>query len=223
MLPQIAWLIQQNCRIVMLVTAGLDSRTTVAIARNTAADITFFTHDSENAADRQDVETFSRIAARMSLHHLAIAMRNSSAIIPTEMFQHTSFFPHSRSATAAYLRLFSESIHIRSNLAEIGRAYYRKLNVTYPETATPRALARSWRHMQSNRAAVTAFEEWIAKIGLIDVDLDYDYMDLFYWEHRMPAWYGLLLRETDIAMETLSIFNMRYLLEAMLSAPEGIE
>ncbi len=220
MQPQIVWLTQQSRRLVMSATAGLDSRTAVAIARSAAADITFFTHKSEKAADRQDAETFSIIAAQMGLHHVLIDTRDHSNLLPDETFQHNSFFPHSRSATATYLRLFPESIHIRSNLAEIGRAYYRGLNVTYPETATPRALARSWRHMQSNPAAVAAFEQWITKTGLVDVGMSYDYLDLFYWEHRMPAWYGLLLRETDIALETLSIFNTRNLLQTMLGAPE---
>lgn len=48
---------------------------------------------------------------------------------------------------------------------------------------------------------------------------NYNYFDLFYWEHRMTLWHSLIVLESDMAYETHILYNNRVLLSKMLTAP----
>lgn len=220
MRAQMEWLIKQDRPIVMSGTAGLDSRTSLAAVNGHCDKIRFFTHFGSQPSFLEDANTFSGIASDHGLDHILIDTKNISRRLPAGVFAKAAFFGHTPGHTSFYYESFpDDTVHIRSNLAEIGRAFYRRLNVTYPEPGTASALARSWRHMGKHQAAVEAFDVWSRKTGLFDVGMGYDYLDLFYWEHRMPAWYGVLLLESDIAFDTLSLFNARIIFLEMLSAP----
>ncbi|MFN3866699.1 MAG: hypothetical protein ACK4MD_08315, partial [Demequina sp.] len=44
-----------------------------------------------------------------------------------------------------------------------------------------------------------------------------DPRDLMYWEHRMGAWHGQVVLESDIAFETVSLYNSRLVISALMS------
>ena len=114
-----------------------------------------------------------------------------------------------------------DRIHVRSNLAEIGRVYYKR----YSHELNAKELARLYTKtdFHKNEDVIKLFEEFMDVTGFEKKNLyNFEYHDLFYWEHRMALWHSWLLLEGDMSHETFILFNNRKLLENILEIPKEI-
>ena len=130
-----------------------------------------------------------------------------------------------RAAAHAYFlrhRGSHESVHVRSNLSEIGRNFYHWRKVSVCDDAY--ALARLWSSkfrsdldLQEQMAITDAFEDFAQATEFFFTPLEKSVQ--FYWEHRMGTWHAQVCSESDVALDSASLYNCRKIIEAFLSVP----
>jgi predicted glycosyltransferase len=223
-------LLHSNYKLAISLSAGMDSRATLAAARDKVRDVLFFTYGevpptSESYFDlrttKVDALVAMDIARFFGLNHIFL---ENIAVESDEDFRDfnrllscNTYYVYGRNLAKAYLeQLPSNLLHIRSNISEIGRAFYQKAGFKLP--LTPSEMARIWKHMENNELAIQAFREFAEVTGFKSI-LNYDPYDMFYWEHRMGTWHSLIILESDVAFDTHVLFNCRALAEKMLSVP----
>jgi hypothetical protein len=207
-------------------TAGVDSRVSVAASRDARAAVRYFTYRRPDLEkDNEDVSVAQSIAESVGLRHEVLD------VIPSDLspeldasIREATFLAHGRAIVAAYRRAFSpETTHIRSNIGEIGRSFYRRTNTgaAMPASAARISaldLAMLWGHGYVSEPVVAAFDDWMVATRFGDV-AGLDPLDVLYWEHRMSCWHASVVLESDFAFETHVLFNSRWILERMLAVP----
>ncbi|WP_419658225.1 hypothetical protein [Desulfosarcina variabilis] len=200
-------------------TAGLDSRTVLAAARNVVGKNPVMTvRQIDKPDDHADVQVASQLASLLGLGHDII---KSSLIIDDAFLQsfkqHTAL-PHYiyvPDAQAIYNRYQRKRVAVTGSISEIGRLSFRML-LRKPETEPIDAydLARLQK-MGRQAYAVKAFGEWQSGLGNIhNVPL----LDMFEWEQGHGNWLAMCHTEFDMAWKDLySPFNCRNLLTLLLS------
>jgi hypothetical protein len=203
-------------------TAGLDSRVTLALMRH-CKDALYFTYDiqykAKNRASEHDLGTALEIASKFGLRHQVVAVQERD--VPEEtrsaMARNTPL-NHARALAYAYMeQLPAGSLHVRSNVYEIGRSYYRGAGYTTSDLTAKEMLYIASSKKSRDRSSVDAFQEFKNSTEFDSAaQFGYDPLDLFYWEHRMGAWMATILHESDIAHETHILINSREILDATL-------
>lgn len=223
---QSKFLVGSGQHLMLSLTAGIDSRTSLAVLRPIAHHLTAFTYVLEfgRFADLPiigiDEAVASKIASDLSLTH-RLARIGNPAVRPEleEVLEANTHHEHIWPLAQWYLdNLASETLHIRSNVYEIGRAFYRK---SRPRLLPldPGMMAET--HRRSNRERPAAIEAFVEFHRLTDFDSlhGHDPYDLFYWEHRVGRWHANVVAESDISHETWVLINSRRILELLLAAP----
>jgi hypothetical protein len=208
-------------------TAGRDSRVSLAASRSRRDELGFFTYTRAGTAKYDwDVTTAKAMAAELGLRHRVVEILPEDP--PPELrdaLTEATGLGHGGAVVAAYRRSFpSDTIHIRSNIGEVGRSYYlgtatgRKVAAT-GGTLTADDIARIWAHQAPvSPTVVEAFDEWMQAIGFRDVE-GMDPLDVLYWEHRMARWHSNKVLESDFAFDTHVLFNARSILRQMVAVP----
>ena len=215
--------------LVISITAGLDSRVSLALTRDLAATLfTFYRHGTEDA-DSLDL-AFAKIFAEDSgrevrrLAFLEMTMPRDFAAL----LDGNTLASHARPLAWAFHSEFpqaSRAIHIRSNVSEVGRQFYGTPRWSDPPQG--RDLARLYyrggrdqRPIREVFEAIERFERFAEVNGILRCGEMVDLASLLYWEHRMASWFGNCLVETDVGMDSVSPYNCRRLLALLLSVPE---
>jgi hypothetical protein len=221
----------------MSLTAGLDSRVTLACLKGQIDNVTFFSHVNSDNPDegnthRVDLALASDLAQRFGLAHHIVEMGPAIDAMPgREPFerawlQNVGLPLGLRRLVRSYaLSWPGEALHIRSNVAEIGRAnqsYHRAglLGGAFDESV----LARVWAPKLSGDArAHSAFREF-KDLTRFDREhlLGYHAADLFYWEQRIGMWHALLCLESAMSHDTFTAYDNRRLLASLLRLPYGV-
>ncbi|WP_147450701.1 hypothetical protein [Rhodophyticola porphyridii] len=203
------------------ITAGLDSRVTLAVSGGLARYMTY-SRGQDKPAEEQDRLAAETMARDLNLNHVSIT-RSDLEAAPEEFLkvnEFNTYYRHIPPAPWAYRRLAlsatKEPVHIRSNLSEIGRMFYKGRKI---DPKSPHDLVRLWSndpslHTKENENAFRTFCEDTAFFRC-PVELT----SLFYWEHRMGCWHSQVALEADIACESLSLYNSRDLLSLFWAVP----
>lgn len=204
-------------------TAGLDSRVTLSIIKGRSRYATYYRRDDADM-DKLDLETAALIAKECNLDHTILGPE-SRENVPDDFMEIVSintFRRHIPKMSWAYANKMakdgSQTVHIRSNLSEIGRMFYQSRHVV-PKNG--RDLNRLWsnkKDLQTDENA-TLFQEFADATAFFETPVEHT--SLFYWEHRMGLWHSQIPVESDIACETLSLYNSRHLLETLWSVSES--
>lgn len=211
--------------LVFSITAGLDSRTSLAAAPHIAAQSEAFTYGNEGWDVHRpslDIDTAVAplIAAHLGCRHQMFPKEPPPEDIEKAIDENTYLAGYS-SLVAAYLAVYGQRrvAHVKSNLLEIGRAYFKKYRIDF---STPEGAAEFVAKKGKGDAAkaLTGFQD-LYRVTDFDraVSLGYDPMDVLYWEHRMGARVGPLILSTDIVFDTLIPWNSRLILNALLRPP----
>jgi hypothetical protein len=139
-----------------------------------------------------------------------------------------SHYKHLRKVSKWYYEQFynSDLVHLRSNISEIGRAFYsKKLGDLRPLDAqvllhlySHPMIVNKFKEAPSLRSRyIEIFEDFIEATQFKKAAEYIDYRDLFYWEHRMGAWHSQVVAESDPGVDTVSLFNCRKILECLLA------
>jgi hypothetical protein len=219
-------LVSSGRPVAMSITAGVNSRVSLAASRPVRDGLRFFTYrQADLRGNEEDVATAAALARSFGLPHRFVDV--PSAVEPPELdalIREATFLSHGRRLVAAYRSAFTpQTMHIRSNIGEVGRCYYRRTVSGVDMTASSAAvsaddLSRLWGHGDVDASMVRAFADWIAATRFREVS-DLDALDLLYWEHRMACWHASVVLESDFAFDTHVLFNSRWVLERLLSVP----
>lgn len=205
----------------LTLTAGLDSRVTLSIVKKRGRYATYYRSDTVDTdeVDRQTTEAF---AEQLGIDHTLIT-REARGEVPKDFLKvvrKNTIKAHIPQMPWAYRNLMIKEpphgIHIRSNLSEIGRMFYRGRGT---DPKTPEDLVTLWTNRAELRTEENAalFADYAEVTDFFEAPVELT--SLLYWEHRMGAWHSQVALESDIACETLSLYNCRDLLEAMWSVP----
>ncbi|WP_156174413.1 hypothetical protein [Hoeflea sp. IMCC20628] len=215
-------LANRPCPLVFSLTAGLDSRITLAASREQAKALTCFTYSNGNH-HLVDMYFAKSAALKLGLKHKALDTNVRVPAKSREEFESVmsriSPRPHFPRGSYAYTLNFPQNaLHIRSSGGEIARSFFRDPDKCFvPESIEP--LVKAWGGDLADRDVdIAAFEAWAERAQYWRVT-EVDLLDVFHWEHRMGTWLSELCLESDIAFDTHVMFSCRALLEAFLSAP----
>lgn len=211
-------------------TAGLDSRTSLAVLRKSGVPFSTYTYRTTAKAD---IAMGFELARIFRLTHTLVDTPKADPDLKSALDE-ASYY---RSTAHSVMGLRShfdkpKPVAIISNLLEIGQGYYQKLkNKESPDS--PEAMQRLYMSTGIRRRPdVIAYSvDKLMAEGLPffeDVFEDTDFksamnyvsaFDLFYWEHRMSSWHSNQMLERDFFTEGFVIFNSRLALQASLGVP----
>lgn len=221
-------------QILLSVTAGQDSRCTLACLRPFFGDISFFTYNLDGKHEK-DLQVANDIVQRLDIKNYKELILTSKSCESAEFLEFSNIlnkntiYNHGKKIAFFYKTNLSafhrpnNSLHIRSNLAEIGRLYYGIFAYYWEMTANKNTILdkvlRAYHSDAQNEENIRqAFIEFIETNSFNDLK-NYDVFDMFYWEHRMGIWMSQVLIEGDPAFETINLYNCRNILKKMLSVP----
>lgn len=215
-----------NEKPVVSLTAGQDSRTTLAMLRPAKNSFHYFTYALNYSrrirAVKLDVEGGHRLVehAGLSDYRLLNLEGPLEAGPLRDVLQRNSVKSSNLNVAAKYLSEFAGSrMHVRSSFNEVGIAAYRAKHGNGPVDATVLAGILTF-GQEFTAETVQACQDYIDLTGLLEVE-GYDPLDLHYWEVRMGSWLGTLIQESDIAFDTHILINSREIVRLLLSAPLG--
>jgi Asparagine synthase len=112
-------------------------------------------------------------------------------------------------------------LHVKSTVSEIGRAFYRRIARRFlPRSISEGALARCYDINRESPLVLDEFSRYIETVGFRrEAIYDYDFYDLFYWEHRSGAWQSLAVMDFDSSCDTTVLYNCRRWLTKVLALP----
>jgi hypothetical protein len=222
---QVAALVNSGRPVALSLTGGLDSRVSLAASRPHRDAIDYFTYRRPGIASTDaDVATAGSISKSLRLPYHVIEVPVAAEPPLDLAIREATFLSHGRPIIAAYRRNFTrDTIHIRSNVSEIAKCFYRSKphGAGAAETAdgiSADLLARMWAHGATSQPIVDAFEDWMDATRYRDVR-GVDPLDIFYWEHRLACWHSSVVLESDFAFDTHVLFNSRSIIQLMLCAP----
>ncbi|WP_146112889.1 hypothetical protein [Arthrobacter sp. MYb214] len=206
-------------------TAGLDSRVTMALCKPLIDRVEFFTYARPYLATAQssqaDMDVAKDLVHGFGLSHTELTIE--SADVDSDLanvFVQNCDRAHGRVLSATYRKeLPADRVHVRSNLYEIGRSFYRGTgNKDLPELDAQRMANILVRRSKADAQpeVVEAFQEWMDTSAWVEIE-GYDSYDLYYWEHRMAAWLNSVMIESDVAHDTYTVINSRSILRLFLS------
>lgn len=211
-------------QLLVSLTAGRDSRLTLALLRELGDDVTFFTyHSLSNVLDshREDVRLASFMAEKFGLKHIRFDV--ASWYDGTGRLSDVAFLNNPSGPAAGLIEamrdaLPPESLHLKSQHYEIGIGRSDARLGWGGKRLIPEVMESLSSRQGAPRSAkaVEEYRSWASRVGLSGGGSIRDY-DLFYWEHRMGTWGASQLSETDVAVESMPVINARSLYEAMLS------
>lgn len=224
---QVESLVASGHPVALSVTAGRDTRVSLAASRSSRMAIEYFTYRRTGVSRNDwDVETASSMAAALGLRHRVLevpAVDEQRRL--REPLADATITTNGRAYVGAYRVAFApDTFHIRSNVGEIGRGYYRRHSPGREMDAsgrnlTPGMLALLWGHgAPVSSRVIEAFDDWMQAVGFADVE-GMDGLDVLYWEHRMACWHANVVLASDFAFETHVLFNARTILQDMLAVP----
>lgn len=236
-------LLAEGRQILLSMSAGVDTRTSLAAFHGHYDALKTFTYSKEkkkgDATARmlsRDGQLAARIAERFELDHTVFHLDEEE---PTPdafraVLEEASPRAHMRKLAWVYHRkLPHDAIHIRSQVNGIGKWHYGHLmhhsedhNFSAERMATltkhGRALRRAKKPRSAFRPGIEAFQEYIDSTGLRSVPNGYLLSDIFQWEHRTAYWGLAHLVESDFTFDTYSMYGSRRMIQLMLHVPETI-
>lgn len=220
-LNQLEFTLRKKMSPTVSLTAGYDSRFTLAILKEKLRSLVFFTYKSHEAHN-VDMLLSEDIAKIFTLTHKTFCITENDRIAPSfedfcKSISKNSFYIHNLIvAYKYYLSFNSRSIHIRSNLAEIGRLFYGISASNFSSFDMIKLWGGKNFSVDNAEEVSFAFDDFYITTDFKSI-YNYNPNDLFYWEHRMGIWLSQVLIESDPAFDTLILFNNRAVLKKLLS------
>lgn len=204
-------------------TAGFDSRVTLALLRDMTASTEFFTYTTDNQSTHADARIAREIAASLGLeHHRIISVEKRPLTAEQKSaFDRSIHGAHSRALTVQYTKEFSlDTIHIRSTIYEVGRVPFGYETVQKP--IQDWMAGRLIKNGQLDSHILADLSDYQALSRADEIPEGYLPQDIFYWEARLGGWMLKVLGESDMAFETVVPINSRRILRTLHSVPHEL-
>ena len=205
-------------QVLFALTSGLDSRVLLAATKGIHHNFLFYVDKMgvlENSAP--DVAVPIAIAKRMKLN---FKIENSKTPIPSwfcklllDNVTGARMLPKTQMIYTKFLGNNS-CINVNGNASEVARRSNRWALLEKDSTVDDFTDLVGYNDNYV-KGQLTNWFDRLRQHGL----KGYNYTDLLYWEQRMGNWGALFPSEQDIAIEEISPFNNRMLLDCLLSSP----
>lgn len=215
--------LSKSYKLSLSLTAGLDSRISLAASRNFKDDIYFYTIRLDKRHDNE-IKYVKELCSLLDIQHNVLSDRGTIGIDFIDKYlKNTSYMSSVERGCLAkilYENYPKERLHIKSNVSEITRAYYYEYIQFLPRWPNAKYLARLYGYDYNSEFVIKAFQDFIDKTQFLKHRLfNYNPYDMYYWEYRMGSWQSLGLMECDVAQDSFILFNNRHILKLMLSVP----
>lgn len=211
-------------RVGISLTAGMDSRTTIAAALpHLGGDVltwTYYNFGSPHKGMQDDLLAANALARSLGLPHQIVAIEEGAgsdfgpAYLTT--MKHGAQFR--ALAQAYYDQLPADIVELQSMVSEVGTGFYKNRS----DTPTPERLSYLYSATDFGRRpdVVEAITDFIDYADFRpELFGPVDYHDLFYWETRIGRWGALRMQEVDLAHQLMLPFNSRGIVEALQGPP----
>jgi hypothetical protein len=201
----------------MGISAGVDSRKTLAASRDVRNSIYYFTHTpTQTSMLTNDVEIPYRLLPRLGLDHHKLGMQPMTDEFK-EYYEASATWGRETRGHISYTLLQhfgAEATVLNSNISEVAQCVYwlPKSKINGQTLAIVSGLNHSF--------AIREFQKWVDGARLACRDSKMNIMDLFFLEQRMGRWASAAFSEYDITHETFNPYNNRHLHCLMLGINE---
>jgi hypothetical protein len=227
--------LSERRKVLVSLTGGLDSRTTLAAGRDSWSHSTFFTysHSRGRHGQRVDIKVAADLARRLGLRHVVVDYSDNESETMLGIVKDNAYTSHQRQLACGYHRRFGEHLylHVRSNLLELARSnlfYKTSRRLALPDgPCTAQSMGALYclaakLNPEKSRHVVPAFEDYVAAadyestLGLASP------WDMYFVEHRMGAWQAGVVLESDVSFNTVIAFNSREIVRTFMGVPQEI-
>ena len=200
-------------------SAGWDSRLMLAASRSIARDIAYYTAKRPDMAwTHMDIHIPTRLLTKLKLRHDIIEHSTEASPEFTAAYNNNVPFAHGNrlAPLQSELNYYKRTkVGVTGNVSEVARCFYPRPDAPgHAVTAEDLTAVTDMDHP----FARARFSAWLKDLG---DPLNYNILDLFYWEQRAGSWFAHNCLEFDMAWQDIFIpFNSRGLLKDMLSVDE---
>lgn len=200
----------------MGITAGCDSRKTLAATKGITDMIFFFTY-TPTRGNSVDMEIPARLLPNLGITHHKL-QKQSMSVEFEEYYIVSASLAREKKGHNAYTILShfgSEATILSSNISEFSQCPY-----WLPKSKIDGVnLATVYNHL-NHSFATSELQKWVEGARSACQAAKMNIMDLFYLEQRTARWVSAALAEYDIAHETFIPYNNRHLHCLMLAVDE---
>lgn len=214
-------------------TAGADSRATLAVASEQSPRLRFFTYVGI-PAHRTDVAVAQQLRDAFGLDHTVIRPRNQDLSEPMESAAKRScYYLHNLNMLPSYIQAFGQDnyLHIRSNIMEFFRTspvddWCERYSITLegPKSAAQLYLksGKLRETPEFTRFCERAFDDLYRTNDWDDIKDRIEARDFYFLNFRMPAWHACVVLSSDLAFDTTVLFNSREMIEMARRVPKDL-
>ncbi|MBC7364163.1 MAG: hypothetical protein H5U07_06440 [Candidatus Aminicenantes bacterium] len=200
----------------MSISAGCDSRKSLAASKEVKEKITFYTHTPIKGS-KADIEVPSKLLPKLGLKHYVVNLQPMDDEFK-KYFETNNTWPREKHGNIAYsfMRFFgTDCVVLNSNISEYSGVWYwlPKSNISARNLAVLRSL--------NHKKIINEIEKWLSDAKPSCDAAGMNILVLFDLELR-SRWVSQALAEYDIAFETFNPYNNRYLFQLELSVDEKI-
>lgn len=201
----------------MGISAGIDSRKTLAATKEFRDKIVYFSHEHELCGiGSSDIRIPAKLLLRLGIPHYTLGQRLMNESFRF-YYESSSTFARENKGHTAYTLLCNfgtECTILNSNLAEISQCnYWLPKNKQDGEGL---AIATGLYHP----LAIREFEKWIQEAQDPCRESMLNILSLFHWEQKGGRWASAAFGEYDIAYESFTPYNNRLLNTILLGISE---
>ncbi len=206
-------------------TAGLDSRTLLALTRDLGESVVgYYTLSFQGLSDLQDdLWVPQKLFPKLGLTHDILQCPEQVSEEFWNTYQQHSSLAHEGYAPLAYAILeskYADTMAVKGHCAEICQVYMAGSRDPERKIAVGDMCHRA--HLHETDRLLDDLERWLNEMATIYDDFGYEPLDLYYWEQRAAGWLAQGTTELDLVQESFHPFNCRALLESGLSAPRPL-
>jgi hypothetical protein len=214
-------------KLAVSLTGGIDTRLTLASSKTYKDKITYFTYVFDNDAGHYDDLKIAREISKITkIKHEEYIINSTEHEEYLDLFNRNCSFLRSEKqgklAYAIYKKYPKNHLHIKSTVSEIGEGFYFRHFPPIPAVKIflPQILTYFYRTNKKSHFTKNAFKDFIRITNFNEIlKYNYNYYDMFYWEHRNGCWQSLQNQDFNISHDIFIIYNNRYILNKLLSVP----
>lgn len=214
-------------KVSLALTAGVDSRVLLAASRHVSNDIDYFVYrQSTFGADHPDIWVPRKMAMELGIRFV---VKTPSNALPgwfiSMLSQNVTCARVLPKTHNIYDKLIAgdNAININGNASEICRNFYDKYcRMDVENVSTPDLAARLLGQEPIPSFVEDEIDEWRKSLDSSCSGEGLNILDFIYWEQRLGNWGAQYPAEQDIAVEEISPFNCRQLIQILSAAPRHL-
>jgi len=201
----------------MGISAGIDSRKTLAATKDVRDKILYFTHENDLCGiDSMDVKVPAKLLPKLGIRHNFLNQMFMSKDFK-RLYEDSATFARENKGNNAYILFYHFGIDfavLSSNLSEISQCNYwlPKSKINGEGLAVITGLYHP--------LAIKEFDKWVKGAQGACEESGINILGLFHWEQRGGRWASAAFGEYDIVHESFTPYNNRYLNKILVGISE---